>query len=250
MRHGRVTIASFGREEVACSSKFLRIVTAIAENRTLRTNDITQRLKGATISVSVGYKQEQFSVHQGLLTASSGFFRSRVGVLGTKHITLPTFLGAPAFEVYAAWLYTGDMCVVPDHEGSSHRRPPSGESALICDCIYLAEYIEDDKFYNAAVDCCIAAQQLRGKTFTHLIEFMYAALYDSSPVLSLFVDFWVHLGHEGWFKPGHADNAPQAFWLAVAKGLTAKSRLRSNAYPWLQNRCKYHKHGKDDPKSA
>lgn len=154
---------------------------------------------------------------------------------------------AVGFEIYVNWLYSG-MIRIGVSEPAQSSKPLAYEKNCLFLCFVLADLIQEDAFYNASVDCLIEVIGGRSGFYSTLGPVLYEALPDSTPVLQLFVDLWIHSGTASWVTSKAAPDTAN-FWKAVTEGLfekVASGRQGGFTKPWLQDRCRYHKHRSEE----
>lgn len=185
-------------------------------------------------------------MRRALLTHSSDFFKRALNgdFIERRGLVRLSDGNAEAFSLYIAWLTTTKLVLKMDESEwkKSHLR--------LRDCLVLADILQDDNFYNSAVDVIIHDMNVKGRCPSSLAEHFYDGLPESSPVIKLFIDIWAYGATLEWWKSDEGldtETAPKEFWCAVAKEMVKIKRggepIRD--FPWKINRCRYHKHDRD-----
>lgn len=223
----------------------------------------------------MGEEEQAFHIHGQLLCANSEYLKEKIDLQsGKPERTITLDEDVDAFGVYADWLYTGqigsdvtaDEPVINKDDSTNNDTDATSEATivelapkevitssnewpLLAGCLVLAHNIGDNAFFNASINCVVEAVVNKNRYPTSITTYLYDSLPRSSPALQLFADFWVHQGEAAWIDEDAEDsddNGPKQFWVRVAKGLLEE--FGSEEKPWLEDRCKYHKHAKGEPK--
>lgn len=183
-------------------------------------------------------------MRRALISKTSDFFkRALEGKFIERRGLVRLMDGDPhTFSVYISWLTTGKLAV-------GDIKQTYGRSInLLMDILVLADLIQDDSFYNSAVDCIIDDIITSRLCPTGAAALFLSRLPESSPIIKLLVDIWAYDSALDWWDQTSGDvrDAPMEFWRAVAKEMR-KSHLVPEPledYPWVCDRCRYHKHNR------
>ncbi|RDI81260.1 hypothetical protein Vi05172_g8740 [Venturia inaequalis] len=212
-----------------------------------KNEDGTLKLGLKMATIYVGDQVEPFIVHHALITASSDYFAKALnGEFKEKDGIVRLEGQDPAtFTLYVQCLYSGSAVT------------GVGYPSFLDQCI-LGNYIQDRGYKNALNDKLIDHVAKMNRLPTHLAQRAWESLPESSPFLTLLVDFWVHAGNASWYqetdgswKSGDVTDGPIKMWRRVALGLVNTAgtpALTSGNRPWELNRCKYHEHEEGEPK--
>jgi hypothetical protein len=113
--------------------------------------------------------------------------------------------------------------------------------------IFLADYLQSDDLYNAAIDAVI--QTTLEKNLFPVDHSDISLAIDSLPInsslLKLLQDFCIHESDESWFNEEDVPLSQVKFWYGVAKGMSTilhEEGDRPDEKPWETNVCQYHRH--------
>lgn len=189
-------------------------------------------------TILVGEQEVVFNIRRSRLNSSDFFKRALGGIFVERRGVVKLRDGdAAAFRHYVAWLTTSKL--------AWDEAKPCWMNPNFYKVLALADLIQDDSFYNHSIDVLVDDMQTK-KTFNiALATRLYDILPESSPVIKLVVDVWVHgSGLDWWDNLGDSTAAPKEFWKAVAKEMRRLwlGHAIPTEFPWVKDRCKYHKH--------
>lgn len=198
-------------------------------------------------NIYVGQQVEPFPIHHDLIVASSDYFAKALnGEFKEKDGIVRLEDWDPiAFTSYVTWLYSASV-VVPGEKWES----------LLHQYI-LGNYIQDRDYKNAITDDLISRVTDKKEFPGGFAKLAWGNLPESSPFLTLLVDFWVngnclhwYQKEEGIWAVGDASEGPMDLWRRVAMGLVQQSKNPSSRKNWpsIRDRCQYHEHQDGEPK--
>jgi hypothetical protein len=163
----------------------------------------------------VGAQQQVFSVHEGLLRASSSFFDKAMAgdwkESQKRTVHLPDDESA-IFSLYVNWLYRGTLPVVSAEPGS----PTDTEYTNLAKAYVLGDKILDPTFQDTVIDAILEKSQSKGKDgkcwYPHVevIKYTFNNTNESAPIRKLFVDMYAGYARSSWIHKWAAD-LPQPF---------------------------------------
>jgi hypothetical protein len=179
-----------------------------------------------------------------------------------------------SFGVYVTWLYSKKMSTVDDTTETleASKTPPGtvestqdraaryikscrdNEWQLLCNCLVLADVLQDNTFHNATMDTFIETiANSKGSFPQEYGATLYTKLPPKSPALLFFYDLWAHVGPTSWISADTGRDWPSEYWGSLVKALLQKEEdrgkgLENAVRPWLASKCRYHKHKESEPK--
>jgi hypothetical protein len=199
-----------------------------------------------------GSEEQIFSVHEGIIRASSSFFDKAVA--GEWKESVQRTINLPDDEpkilkLYIHWLYYGTLPVFCDEPGLLG----NSEYLDLVKAYVLADKLLDTRFQDTAIDaiieksCSNAKDGARWYPVGEVIEYAYRNTTESAPVRELLVDMYAKHGHSEWLHDW-ADSAsvPRPFLLRLASKLL--DRQGDSAKPL--EAYKYHSHGNNHDDSS
>ena len=225
------------------------------------------------ITVLVGKNQRPFLLHFHLLTDSSSYF-SKLSLTSSAGNDTSNWLShklpearTETFEIYATWLYTGEICTISseastddsdatleieagrrvalqedDPACAEELRVVKAELKVLMKCFKLADKLQDAKFHNATIDCWI--ELIEEKDFYTMPSWSGEKESAFRPLMRLMADAWSHRGNVGYLNEKRGGGTE--FWQIVVKALMEKKD--SDKGPCYENRCKYHIHAEGEAK--
>ena len=202
------------------------------------------------ITVLVGETEQRFTLHKGIVTQHSAFFRAACNGKFKESIEetvrLPE-VDVAIFKIYVQWIYTGEIVVIDPEELTDHESKNAPTRYLRLTQLYvLADRLEDVHLRNAVVDTFLKlVDETRKCPSIRAIEKAYEQTAGGSMLRILFSDYYVQLDCAEWFKECRED-LPQDFIFDVL----VQSKQCSKIEPAWEDRCRYHEHNGKVPKCA
>ncbi|QDS72540.1 hypothetical protein FKW77_000382 [Venturia effusa] len=198
--------------------------TAMKAKDPRKNEDGTLQLGLKMATIYVGTQDEPFIIHRDLITASSDYFAKALngGFKEKDGIVRLEDHDPTTFSQYVQWLYNNTVA------------PGRGKWMSLLEQYILGNYIQDSGYRNTVIDSVIDLTiQIRFWP-TDLSCRAWSALPESSPFLSLLVDFWVYLRQPSWYqnedgswKDADPTNGAIEMWRRVALGLVKNPVSRS-----------------------
>ncbi|KAK5159717.1 hypothetical protein BJ546DRAFT_950332 [Cryomyces antarcticus] len=201
------------------------------------------------VTVRVGTGNDEFSVHEELVCASSPFFEAAMKPhwkeAKDRLVELPEDT-AEIFGIYIQWLYTKGIASLPE-DPSSDSFLGEGYS-LLASAYVLGEKLQDIAFKNDVVDAIMAESfnlNPNGQRLfpgCHHIKIIYDGTPKSSLARRLLVDMYVRHGTGTWISDS-CTTLPRDFLVDLA---IAQYQHRTNSkgvVPNMADTSAYHERG-------
>ncbi|KAL3443961.1 hypothetical protein BJX65DRAFT_284423 [Aspergillus insuetus] len=199
------------------------------------------KLRGRTIDIEVGGEHITYSVHEGLVCASSPFFEKAMAgewkESSRRTIQLPE--DEPSVvALYVHWLYYRTLPVFCDEPGL----PGNTEYLDLVKAYVFGDKILDTRFQNSIIDAMVAKSRSRAQDgdqwypVGEVIEYAYHNLDEPAPILELLVDMYVTTASREWlYEWADPTTIPQPFLLSLSAKLLdrwgpSKERVDAGKY--------------------
>lgn len=223
---------------MASSSFYCRCVVFI-------TDDLS--LSGRSIEVILGREPAAttFSVHEGLISASSQFFKTTMkecwkeGQQGSVRLEDQS---ADIFQLYLHWLYKGTLPVRIDKPGAEGNE----EYLQLAKAYTLGDELIDGDFQDAIIDAIVDkcnSKASDGQSWFPVgavVQQIYRHTLKSSKARRLLTDLYITHGSGGWLRVMKQDEIPAEFLFDLAIGFLDRERYDPTTKSTL---CEYHQHG-------
>lgn len=155
--------------------------------------------------MTVGPSEEEWTIHEGLVTETSAFFAAAVKKVWaegqSKRVKLPEE-DANIFHLYARWLYEGKLLVRPSPGKQEQGRAETHreEQALLVECYILGDKLQDSSSRNTVINSLLACT-LKGDGSGSLwwpvqcVDRVYEVTCSGSPLRRLFVEMYTYHAH-------------------------------------------------------
>ncbi|KAK5135161.1 hypothetical protein LTR08_005547 [Meristemomyces frigidus] len=202
------------------------------------------------VTVRVGDPETTFSVHRGLLSSSSEYFKTKAKpewARGGASIDLPDF-SPDAFGTYVKWLYLRAIpSTATTNDGSEQHE---NEFRSLTEAYVLGDRLLDDEFKDMAIDALRAkARTPSGNNIwpaaTEMLKTVYAGTPEGSKARSLLVNIFQYHAAPDVFGQYDVSELPKEFLFELTRALMEKrgavaiASLGGRAPPG----CEYHSHG-------
>ncbi|KAJ4373347.1 hypothetical protein N0V83_003642 [Neocucurbitaria cava] len=210
------------------------------------------------ITILVGDKDQEFYIHEKLLSSTSAFFAK---VLkddwkeGHDRIVKLPDVEPSVFRIWMKWLYTGRLFVKNEQDDDEDKTDE--EHTHLYACYALGDFLQDLDFKDATIDAFIENMVECNEYFMALADHIYGHSKKGSRHRELAVDCFVRLwDREDWTElviedQDDAFQPPQFLCdVLIQIGPALDKGVEEKSIPELfdlKDTCKYHDHGSDKP---